>query len=120
MASTKSKAQVEGETRFNLGRYDFKRADGTGDVLSVATPPSAYVLASRKSPLGTFEGGFWVAFYALKGAGALPRLDVDLSGCKDDEDRMLRVFDSYAFAYVSLNDDGTEAEGDGGPTGASA
>lgn len=99
---------------FGLLRYDYKRADGRGETFHAFQTPSAYVRAVRHDDLNPFEAGTLMAYYAARAAGILGDMGVDVSHCKGDLDKALKLFDSYQFHEVPLDDDGNELErGDG-------
>lgn len=101
---------------FGLLRYDFKRVDGKGEAFHAFQTPSSYVRAVRHDELNPFETGALMAYYAVRAAGILGDMGVDVSHCKSDLDKALKLFDSYQFHEVPLDDDGNELEreGDGG------
>ena len=98
---------------FNLGQFRFKRTDGTGDVLTCPTCPSAVIQTTtlkETSPEARKLPGFFIAYFCAKSAGLLSSL-----GVAEDEDPVsgaLDLFSRYAMDSVDLDDDGNE-QGDG-------
>lgn len=98
---------------FGLIRYDLRRVDGTGGTFHAYQTPSSYVRAARHDELNPFEMGALMAYYAVRAAGILGDMGVDVSRCKGDLDRALRLFDAYQFHEVPLDDDGRPVDGEG-------
>lgn len=104
---------------FSLANFEFKRNDGSGEVMACPESASAFIRANKataKGGVSDVEHGFLIAFYSAQAAGLLDEMDLDLSGCKTDEERMLRLFDRYAVREVLNDDDGNEAGGEQDPT----
>lgn len=106
-------------TDFNLARLEFKRADGSGEVLSCHETPSALVRATRASagsePPETLP--LLVAYFSAEAKGLLPEMGVELPRSKGPLDKALALFDAYVFREVRLDDDGRPLdEGEPDPT----
>lgn len=97
---------------FGLVKYEVRRVDGTGETYTAYQTPSAYIRATRHDELDFYEMGVLMAYYAVRAAGILGALGVDVSHRKTDLDRALALFDVYTFREVLLDDEGNELDAD--------
>lgn len=102
---------VAGKTKkFNLMRVEFKRIDGTDDIISVPFSMAALVVSEDSHPFDTvMKRNLFNAYYALKLSGKMNEIKPPLKG-KDDEARMIDLFSRYTMRDVYLYDDGTPVE----------
>lgn len=117
--------------KFSLMRIDFKRVDGTGDVVSIPYSPASLVQVSRKQrkakgALTAYETTLWQIYYCARNAGILP--DLVTVTRKTEDEQFDELWSNYSFDQVDLDDDGKpieegedeETEDEENPTGTSS
>ena len=100
---------------FDLVRYEYKRVDGKGRVLTAHQTPSAIVRASKADTDTDIESGMLLAYYSAQAAGILGQMKFGAPDGASDLDRALALFDSYTFTAVALDDDGNPVKPGGEP-----